>query len=340
MRFGWGVRAQEEGGHWLGRDEPARAPYCNCAIRPSTRDGSAQRNHAKFRFQPPSPPCVLSSVEVLSKVRHRNAKPGAQLGQSITIHRHASGHSTREASFLQQIYSRIQTDRDRDGVPIHYHRHRFPFLAKHQHTLRFMTTVYAAAATPSPPPKPSAPRPICRGDRVTLGVGVGWQKAEFELCGQDFHTRGRRIDEALDILRGLMSGALTEHHGAHYRFEPLQMSPGTRRPVPVMVGGYSDAAMRRAARCDGWLGVQHEEAELYPLLDRLARCRDELGRSEEPFEIWTGLRNPSRDAIARLREAGVTMVNGANFFDADGKARPSGIDFKKRRIEAFARRLF
>ena len=214
-------------------------------------------------------------------------------------------------------------------------------LASATTTLRFMTTVYVLPLRdPVTAAKAISTAAYLSGDRVTLGVGVGWQKAEFELCGQNFHTRGRRTDEALDILRGLMSGAMTEHHGAHYRFEPLQMSPGTRRPVPVMVGGYSDAAMRRAARCDGWLGVQHEEAELYPLLDRLARCRDELGRSAEPFEIWTGLRNPSRDAIARLREAGVTMVNGANFFDADGRARPSGIDFKKRRIEAFARQLF
>lgn len=208
-------------------------------------------------------------------------------------------------------------------------------------TLRFMTTVYVLPLRdPFSAAKAVSTAAYLSRDRVILGVGVGWQKAEFELCGQDFHTRGRRTDEAIALLRRLMSGAVTEYRGGHYHCEPLQMSPGTRIPVPIMVGGCSDAALRRAAHCDGWLGLQHEEAEIYPLLDRLARIRAELGRDGAPFDIWTGLKHPTRAAIERLEAAGVTMVNGAHFLDADGRARPSTLVFKKRRLEAFARELF
>jgi len=177
------------------------------------------------------------------------------------------------------------------------------------------------------------------GDRVTLGVGVGWQKAEFDMVGQDFHTRGKRTDEMLQLMQRLMSGEMTEHAGEYYTLPAVQMSPGTRRPVPILVGGYAPAALRRAARHDGWMATSHEEQEIYPLLDALRAVREEADDASRPFEVWTGVKNPGDGTHERLAAAGVTMVNGCNFLAEDGRTALSSIDDKKRRLEAFAKQF-
>ena len=213
-------------------------------------------------------------------------------------------------------------------------------LAQATSRLEFLTTIYIL---PMRDPLSAAKAISCAaylsGNRVTLGVGVGWQKAEFTMVGQDFHTRGRRTDEQLTILRGLMGGETFEFKGTFYQLEPVRMSPGTSRPVPILVGGYSPAAMRRAAGQDGWMAVSHTEEELMPLLAQLQATRKALNQNEKSFDIWSGIKEPGPETHARLAEAGVTMVNGTNFFDQTGKASLSSIDDKKRRLEAFARQF-
>jgi len=103
-----------------------------------------------------------------------------------------------------------------------------------------------------------------------------------------------------------------------------------------MIGGYAPAAMRRACRFDGWMATSHEEHEVYPLLDTLRAVREEQHCSDKPFDIWTGVKNPGDGTHERLADAGVTMVNGCNFLNADGRTTLSSINDKKRRIEAFA----
>jgi len=204
--------------------------------------------------------------------------------------------------------------------------------------LQFLTTIYIL---PMRDPISAAKAVSCAAylsnNRVTLGVGIGWQKAEFDMVGQDFHNRGKRTGEQLQIIRGLMSGEIYEFSGEYYTLEPVKMSPGTTQPVPILVGGYAPAAMRRAATQDGWMAVSHTEEELLPLLAQMNAIRAELNDAQRPFEIWSGVKNPGPETHARLAEAGVTMVNGANFFNAEGKVEASTIDDKKRRLEAFAR---
>src|SRR5690606_4123615 len=101
-------------------------------------------------------------------------------------------------------------------------------------------------------------------------------------------TRGKRLDEQIDIIRAVLSGGYVEFHGAHYDFDRLRMEPpapaGER--VPIYVGGHSDAGMRRAARTgDGWIGAQASAADLADLIDRLWSALDAAGRAEDPFEI-------------------------------------------------------
>ena len=213
-------------------------------------------------------------------------------------------------------------------------------LAQATTRLHFLSTIYILPLRdPLSAAKALSTAAVLSNDRVTLGVGVGWQKAEFEMTGQDFHTRGKRTDEMLEIIPGLLSGEMTEFHGEYYDIPPVKMSPGTSRPLPIMIGGYAPAAMRRACRFNGWMATSHDEEEIYPLLDTLRSVREEQDCSAKPFDIWTGVKNPGDGTHERLEAAGVTMVNGCNFLNEDGRTALSSIDDKKKRIEAFARRF-
>lgn len=210
-------------------------------------------------------------------------------------------------------------------------------LARETKHLRFLTTVYVLPMRESfNAAKAISTAAYLSDNRIILGVGVGWQKTEFELTGYDFHTRGRRVDEQLEVMRKLMSGEMVEFHGRFHDFPPLQMSPGTTRPVPVFIGGDSDAAFRRAARHDGWLGLRHAEDELPPLLAKVRQAREAAGTLDRPFDVWATVRDPQPGTFERIEAMGVTMTNGTHFL-VDGKARPSSLDFKKRRMEEFAR---
>ena len=213
-------------------------------------------------------------------------------------------------------------------------------LAQATTSLNFLSTIYILPLRdPLSAAKALSTAAYLSGDRITLGAGVGWQKAEFEMVGQDFHTRGKRADEMLDILPRLLSGEMTEYQGEYYTLPPLKMSPGIKQPLPIMIGGYAPAALRRACRFNGWMATSHAEEDIYPLIATLNTVRQDMGCADQPFDIWTGVQNPGDGTHERLAEAGVTMVNGCNFLGEDGRSILPGIDDKKRRIEDFARRF-
>lgn len=123
------------------------------------------------------------------------------------------------------------------------------------------------------------------GNRFTLGVGLGWTPEEFEWCGVPFAHRGRRADEAIEVLQRVLGGGMVEYHGEFFDFDPLQMSPAPSEPVPIYVGGHTEAGLRRAARHDGWTSAMMRLDELREVIGKLAALRAELGRASEPFEI-------------------------------------------------------
>jgi probable F420-dependent oxidoreductase len=205
--------------------------------------------------------------------------------------------------------------------------------------LKFTTGVYVLPMRdPFTAAKAISTAAFLSNNRVVLGVGVGWQKDEFDLVGQDFHTRGRRTDEMLEILPMLMSGEMCEFHGEFYDFPRLQMSPGVPR-VPVIVGGGSPAALKRAARHDGWIGPAVELDVLPGLLDGLKREREALGREKEPFEITLSLYDYSPDAVKRAEDMGVTSLQRSAWLDENGRASRMTLDEKLRDMEAFAERF-
>lgn len=184
-------------------------------------------------------------------------------------------------------------------------------LAQHTTTLRFMPMVYVVPARdPFTLAKAISTAAFFSDDRVVLGVGVGWMAEEFSLTGQSFTNRGKRTDEMLDVMARLMAGGMVEHHGTYFDFAPVQMAPAVRSPVPVWIGGHSDVALARAARHDGWLGVNYDFDEIAPLLAKLAECRKQAGREHLPFETLVSLNEvPTVDAVKRLGDMGVTGYN-------------------------------
>ncbi|MDA3628403.1 TIGR03619 family F420-dependent LLM class oxidoreductase [Saccharopolyspora sp. WRP15-2] len=127
---------------------------------------------------------------------------------------------------------------------------------------------------------------VLTGDRFGLGIGLGWAPEEFEWCGAPYAKRGARVDEAIEVLRLILGGGMVEHHGEFFDFDRLQMSPAPASPVPIYIGGHTEAALRRAARIgDGWASAMMTLDELRSTIDRLTELRASYDRSDAPFEI-------------------------------------------------------
>lgn len=120
------------------------------------------------------------------------------------------------------------------------------------------------------------------GGRLTIGIGAGWMRDEFEVLGIPFAGRGRRVEESIEVLRKLWSGEMVEHQGPCFDFPAIQMRPAPPRPVPLFGGGTSEAALDRAARlCDGWASEIQTVEELERIVPRLRALRREAGRPAE-----------------------------------------------------------
>jgi probable F420-dependent oxidoreductase len=176
--------------------------------------------------------------------------------------------------------------------------------------LRFTTNVFVLAMrNPFIAAKSIATAAALSKGRVTLTIGVGWSKVEYELMQQDFHTRGRRTDEMIGILRKLWSGEMVEHRGRHYRFGRLEMNPTPPARIPIWVGGISEPALLRAARHDGWLSDLQTTAEIAECIRKVRAHREEQGRGDEPFDVMASASDAFDVAgYRRLAEHGVTHV--------------------------------
>jgi alkanesulfonate monooxygenase SsuD/methylene tetrahydromethanopterin reductase-like flavin-dependent oxidoreductase (luciferase family) len=145
--------------------------------------------------------------------------------------------------------------------------------------------------------------------RLVLGVGVGGEdRHEIEICGVDPATRGRRTDEALRALRGLLSGEASTHRGEFFAFEQARIRPAPDPPVPIVIGGRSDAALRRAAlHGDGWLGAFCSASRYARALARIADLAERAGRSgvrwRHGLQLWVGVDDDDTRARARLAAA-------------------------------------
>lgn len=120
--------------------------------------------------------------------------------------------------------------------------------------------------------------------RIMCGLGAGWMREEFDAVGQDFETRGKRMDEMLDVLPMLWSGGIVEYSGDHVVLPTLRMRPPAGR-VPVLVGGNTKPALRRAARADGWIAAFTNLDELAAMVAEFDAQRERQGRRDRPREV-------------------------------------------------------
>lgn len=186
---------------------------------------------------------------------------------------------------------------------------------------------------------------VMSGNRVGVGVGLSWIPEEFTFTGTQMRTRGKRTDEAIEILRAVCAGRgpeWVEYHGKHYDFDPLMISPAPDQPVPIYVGGHSEPGLRRAARlADGWISVNATEEELVSAIETLGRLRAEHGRGDLPFEINvspTDVRDV--DGFRALEGIGVTEVRVSPWhrYGVDMQDRQARLDSVRRFADEFIAR--
>lgn len=146
--------------------------------------------------------------------------------------------------------------------------------------------------------------------RLSLGIGVGWLREEFEALQVPWKQRGRRTDEAIEVLRAVASGEPAAHDGELYPFDALTVRPAPGAPVPIYVGGSSEAALRRAGRLgDGFLPPVGSDEETRAMIERVRRHRAEAGREELPFDVVaSAVASRGAEELAGLGELGVTAV--------------------------------
>jgi alkanesulfonate monooxygenase SsuD/methylene tetrahydromethanopterin reductase-like flavin-dependent oxidoreductase (luciferase family) len=148
--------------------------------------------------------------------------------------------------------------------------------------------------------------------RLVLGVGVGGEdRHEVLVCGVDPATRGSRMDECLAIVRQLLDGSAVSFHGAFFDLDEAVIAPAPDVPIPIIVGGRSDAAVRRAGRLgDGWLGIWNSPDRFAAATALAAEEAARTGRPSPPsrhaMQVWCGLaesKQAARACIAPVMEA-------------------------------------
>jgi alkanesulfonate monooxygenase SsuD/methylene tetrahydromethanopterin reductase-like flavin-dependent oxidoreductase (luciferase family) len=145
--------------------------------------------------------------------------------------------------------------------------------------------------------------------RLVLGVGIGGEdRHEVAVCGVDPATRGRRMNECLAILRLLLAGEQVTHHGEFFDLDDALVLPAPEPPIPIVVGGRSEAAVRRAARLgDGWLGIWVSAARFAKVVATVDEVATRAGRGgvawRHGMQVWCGLGGSREQARALLAAA-------------------------------------
>lgn len=176
-------------------------------------------------------------------------------------------------------------------------------------------------------------------DRFSLGIGSGWLKEEFDQFGVEFKTRGKRMDETMDIMRGLWTGDPLTHHGHFFKLDDVQIRPFPSRQVPILGGGTSGKALARSAtRCEGWYGPGNTLEELPNIIQSLREQREIAGLDWRGYEVIAPLSTPIDEASSdALESMGVTGTVNYPFLFGIGPA--ASLEEKVDYMAAFSRRF-
>ena len=208
------------------------------------------------------------------------------------------------------------------------------FLAARTSTVRLGTHVYNIGLRhPFVSARAVATLDIVSGGRFEFGIGASWLEQEWIAAGLEFSTRGRRVDEIIGVAKRLWTEATVEHHGDFFDFDAVAFEP---KPVqepwpPILVGGESTAALRRAAQLgDGWIGMGHTIESAAASIRQLLEFRRAAERPTDDFQICLGGTIESRSDVERFEALGVTRL-----IVSPWKRSPDAVDALMRFAEAF-----
>ena len=178
--------------------------------------------------------------------------------------------------------------------------------------------------------------------RLKLGVGVGWNYVEYDALGQDFHTRGNRLEEQIHLLRQLWSEHVVKFDGEFDNIDRAALNPRPKNNIPIWFGAFADAALKRAVRLgDGLICVDSVRGDAFRQADRLKEVLREAGRSADDFGLHCNMLKAKtpEDAVetaSRWRDIGGTQVSvstmGQGFTTAD-----QHVDYMNMVAEALSR---
>lgn len=187
-------------------------------------------------------------------------------------------------------------------------------LAAATETIEFTTSVYKLAIRqPVLAAKQLTSLAILSNNRFNFGVGISPWEEDFDIAQIPFAKRGKRMNEMIDIVRGLMTEEYFGYEGEIFQIPEVKFCPAPTKAVPILVGGHSEAALKRAVlRGDGWIAAGADYEGLKKMIGRLDELRKEYGKEDKPFAISVaGPDAYSPDGIKRLRDLGVTEVTVA-----------------------------
>ena len=165
--------------------------------------------------------------------------------------------------------------------------------------------------------KQAATLDVLSGGRTRLGIGLGWNEVEYTALDQDFHTRGKRIEEQMALLRLLWTRPLVTFNGRWDSIPDAGINPlPIQQPIPIWLGGYVDAVLKRAARlADGWMAGFRSPGEAPSILSKLEHFLEEAGRQRETFGIeirmsyGDGNPNSWQSILKQWRDLGVSHIS-------------------------------
>jgi probable F420-dependent oxidoreductase len=152
---------------------------------------------------------------------------------------------------------------------------------------------------------------VITGNRLKVGVGTSPFPEEYETVGVPWKGRGKRLEESIAVIRGLIGGGYFGFQGEHYSFDEIKMQPTPAKPVPILIGGHSRANLDRAAAiADGWAAAGASPEKLVEMVTYLRGQLIANGRGADPFEIHAGTRGGyAKERLRQLEDLGVTDVS-------------------------------
>ncbi len=190
--------------------------------------------------------------------------------------------------------------------------------------------------------KQAATLDVLSNGRLRLGLGVGWNPVEFTALNQDFHTRGQRIEEQVELLRKLWTEPLVTFNGRWHNISDAGLNPlPVQQPIPIWFGGSADVVLRRIARIgDGWLPTYLHPQDARPSLEKLAGYLAENGRNlsdlgiEARLHYKTGDLDKLNNMLTAWQAAGASHIS-LNTMDAGLTTADQHISAIKRFAETF-----